>query len=283
MEGKIVTTERLEMKKPYLSIPGIDFFGRAKHHSAIAPLAPHSHPHCMEIVFVMDGQQIYYADEKRYDVVGGEGFISFMNQGHWSDNDGQGVGEIYWMQLNLTHAEDFLGLNRELSVDLVEGLLGIDQHFFRFDTFMRSLVKRVFDEFSRQGTSPLAITSLAHLLQLFLRNLKKEQGVQNRFAGLEQYIEAHLTEHITIESLSEKCRLSVSTLQHEFKTYFGRTPAEYINYRKIQRAKELLLEGKSVMETAMILDFNTSDYFSTVFRKFCHVSPSQWLAKKRKA
>lgn len=283
MEGKTISSERIEMEKPYLSIPGIDYFGHARHHSAMPPLEPHSHPHCMEIVFVMDGQQIYYADGKRYDVVGGEGFISFLDQEHRSDNDGQGVGEIYWMQLNLTHTEDFLGLNRELSVDLVEGLRGIDQHFFRFDAFMRSLVKRVFDEFYRQGTSPLAIASLGHLLQLFLRTIKKERTVQNRFSGLEQYIEAHLTEHIGIEDLSEQCQLSVSTLQHAFKNYFGRTPAEYINYRKIQKAKELLLEGKSVMETAMLLDFNTSDYFSTVFRKFTHSSPSQWLAKNRKA
>ena len=33
----------------------------------------------------------------------------------------------------------------------------------------------------------------------------------------------------------------------------------------------------------MLLEFNTSDYFSTVFRKFNGMSPSQWLVKKRKA
>ena len=92
-----------------------------------------------------------------------------------------------------------------------------------------------------------------------------------------------MTDNLTIEDLSRACCISVSTLQHKFKDYFGRTPAEYINYRKIERSKELLLSGKSITQTAMLLEFNTSDYFSTVFRKFNGMSPSQWLVKKRKA
>lgn len=85
-----------------------------------------------------------------------------------------------------------------------------------------------------------------------------------------------------MEDLSRVCNFSVSTLQHRFKDYFGRSPAEYINYKKISRSKELLLEGNSVTETAGLLGFNTSDYFSTVFRKFTGMSPTQWLRNNAK-
>ena len=50
---------------------------------------------------------------------------------------------------------------------------------------------------------------------------------------------------------------------------------------KIKKSKEYLIEGRSVTETAMILGFNTSDYFSTVFKKFNGVSPLKWVQKKR--
>ena len=47
-----------------------------------------------------------------------------------------------------------------------------------------------------------------------------------------------------------------------------------MNHKKIQRAKELLVQGESVTGTAMQLGFNTSDYFSVVFKRYTSLSPS---------
>lgn len=279
MEGMFCTPIRITMEKPYLSVPGIDYFGHHVFQKAEEPLEMHVHQDCIEIVFVFRGEQTYYTENESYPLVGGQAFISFLNQPHRSDENCQGVGEIYWMQLNLSHTEDFLGFNRELSIDTTGKLLEINRHVFRFDAQIKSLVKRTFDEFLEKGTTPLGLSSLMYLINLVLDSIRGDRLLKNRFADLEKYIEAHITEDIHIEDLSRTCGFSVSTLQHKFKEYFGRTPAEYINYEKIKRSKELLLEGRSVTETAMLLGFNTSDYYSTVFRKFNGMSPSQWLQK----
>lgn len=282
MEGITRSADRIDMEKPYLSVRGIDWLGHARMKQAHEPLESHVHPGCMEITFVMDGVQIYCAEGREYQIFGGQGFISFLDQPHSSSGDFLDVGEIYWMQLNLTHPEDFLGLNPELSFELTNRLQEIDRHVFWFDRRIRELIKQVFGEFNNQGTTPLAIASLTYLIQLLLRTMGGGRLIQNRFAELEEYIDSHLGENIRIEDLSAVCQLSVSTLQHKFKDYFGRAPAEYINYRKIQRAKEMLLEGKTVTETAMLLGFNTSNYFATVFRKFNRMSPSQWTVRHGK-
>lgn len=283
MDGLDYSQDKITMEKPYLSVLGLDCFGHAKFHRATDPLSTHFHENCVEIVFVLKGQQIYHIGETAYTVDGGEAFFSFLEQPHSSDGDGQGVGEFYWMQLNLSRPESFLGLNRELSLDLTEKLRAIDRHVFRFQPpkEIKLLLEEAFTEFLEFGTTPLAISYLSLLLQLMLSNMQENRLEKNRFSELEKYIDAHLGETLRIEDLSAACHLSPSTLQHKFKDYFGRTPAEYVNYRKIQRAKELLLDGKTITETAMLLDFNTSDYFSTVFRKFNGISPSSWLFKKR--
>lgn len=276
MDGITENSQRIMLEKPYLSAPGIDFLGHAVFQKAAEPLTMHRHENCMEIVFVTKGTQNYYTENHNYPVIGGQAFISFPNQLHRTDENRQDVGEIYWMLLNLSCREDFLGFSREMSLETIGRLLDINRHIIHFDAAVKALVKRVFDEFYKKGTTPLALSSLMYLIYLILDCVKEKQALQNQFPDVEKYIENHITEEISIDTLCQLCSVSASTLQHKFKEYFGRSPAEYISYRKTQKAKEFLLAGKSVTETAMLLGFNTSDYFSTVFRKFNGTSPSLW-------
>lgn len=282
VDGVTKTPMKYMMEKPYLSVSGLDFMGHAVFQKVMEPLDMHIHKNCVEIVFVMRGEQTYYVGDTRYRLVGGQCFISFMDQPHRSDDSGQGVGEIYWMQLNLSNTEDFLGFNRELSIETTAKLLEIRRHVFQFDSTLRNLVKDTFQEFCKMGTTPMALSCLMHLVYLVIDRVHSESTAFNRFMELEKYIDAHLFENISIQDLSTACNFSVSTVQHKFREYYGRTPMEYISYKKINRSKELLLSGKSVTETAMILGFNTSDYFSTVFRKFNGMSPTQWLKRQNR-
>ena len=58
----------------------------------------------------------------------------------------------------------------------------------------------------------------------------------------------------------------------------GISPRNFINFHKVEAAKGLLLEGHSVTDTAMALNFSSSNYFSNVFRRYTSFSPSQYLA-----
>lgn len=280
-EGIFDTPGRITMGKDYLSIPGIDYLGHAVFHKADAPLETHIHNNCMEFVFVVGGGQGYYIGDDYYQLVGGEGFISFMSQPHRSDENYQGVGEIYWMQLNLSCNENFLGYNRELSMEITGRLQEIDRHTFRFGPSLKKLLKSTFDEFRQKGTTITGLSSLMHLVSGVIECVHKGAFMENDLIELDKYIKNHINDDLSIEDLSKASGFSVSTIQHRFKNYFGRSPGEYINYMKIKKSKEYLIEGRSVTETAMILGFNTSDYFSTVFKKFNGVSPLKWVQKKR--
>jgi AraC family transcriptional regulator, transcriptional activator for feuABC-ybbA operon len=88
------------------------------------------------------------------------------------------------------------------------------------------------------------------------------------------YIERHYTEKIRTSDLSECISLSESNMIKLFKNNFGKTPVEYINQVRVNRAKELLLYShKSVKEIAFETGFNDEFYFSRVFKKMEGKSP----------
>lgn len=82
----------------------------------------------------------------------------------------------------------------------------------------------------------------------------------------------------TEADISKSCSVSVSTLQRAFKDAYGKTVTEYKNDIRIARAKRLLLSGMySVEETAAMLNFCDSAYFSRCFKKNTGVSPKKFV------
>lgn len=282
MDGFSKTSGRIELSKEYLHVRGLELFGHAVISKAAEPLQMHTHSDCIEVVFVMRGEQNYYTEENCYPLVGGQGFFSGLNQPHKSGEDVQGVSEIYWLQLNLSTPDALLGYGPALSSELAARLLAIRKHVFRFDSGIASLLKRTFARLLQEGCSPTTLTGLMYLLPLLLDALDRDDRLENRLLQLDSYIDAHLDEAITAEVLSKTSGFSVSTINHRFKDYFGSTPAEYIHYKRIKRAKVLLLQSVSVTEIAMQLGYGSSEYFSTVFKKFTGASPTQWKTAQRR-
>jgi len=66
-------------------------------------------------------------------------------------------------------------------------------------------------------------------------------------------------------------------VQAEFCQQLGFTPREYINFHKVEASKSLLEKGKSVTDAAIELGFSTPNYYSSVFKRFTTLSPSEYL------
>ena len=78
--------------------------------------------------------------------------------------------------------------------------------------------------------------------------------------------------------IAKACSVSVSTLQRTFKYAYGKTVSKYKNDIRMAKAKRLLLSGMySVEETAEILNFCDSAYFSRCFKKHTGLSPKNFV------
>lgn len=103
---------------------------------------------------------------------------------------------------------------------------------------------------------------------------KKESIVSEDIQVLKEYLDTHLSERFTLESCSEAVSLSVSQLIRKFRAAYGMPPYEYLNQRRIEAAKQLLVETTySVQKISELVGFQDPYYFSKYFKKKCGKSP----------
>ncbi len=91
-----------------------------------------------------------------------------------------------------------------------------------------------------------------------------------------QYIDANFSEKIYLEDVCRIALMSPSAFSSIFKSITGSTFTEYLLYRRISKARELLTEtARPVTEICHDCGFNDPAYFHRVFKKITGVSPGQ--------
>ena len=88
------------------------------------------------------------------------------------------------------------------------------------------------------------------------------------------HIEEHITENLTLTSVSTYANLSKEYTSYLFKRETGKTLTAYINERKMLLAKDLILNDKmSLQATAAYLGYENYNYFSKLFKKYMETTP----------
>ena len=88
------------------------------------------------------------------------------------------------------------------------------------------------------------------------------------------YIAEHYKEKIYIETLSDMITVSPDYFTKMFKDSIGRTPIDYINGLRINRAMQMLATSDiSVNDISDGLGFSNSNYFHKIFKQYMDTSP----------
>jgi AraC-like DNA-binding protein/mannose-6-phosphate isomerase-like protein (cupin superfamily) len=280
------------VNKPYrkvytsneLCIPGLAMAGWHYSHIAQAPMASHFHRDCIEITLVVKGNTVFSAEGKEYYLQGGDVFITEVNQPHDTGSYPVGVCEIYWFQIQ-TGEPLFLFLGESWSAALRRSLESLRAGILRGVDFSRKYLAEMFSLLC-SGSSGEQYQGIAYLLNILYRIIGSRAGTQNAISADIQkavdFIHNHLSDEIPLQRLADKAGLSLSRFKQKFYKQTGLSPRMFINAQKVEIARHLLLTGKtSITDTAFNLGFNSSTYFSTVFRKFTLVSPSEFIEKNK--
>jgi len=100
-------------------------------------------------------------------------------------------------------------------------------------------------------------------------------GWQQRIVAA--YIEEHLAEPISLDTLARAVRLSAYHFCRAFKRSFGVPPHRYHNARRIEHAKTLLAEPTcSVTGIALKVGFSETSSFTAAFRKATGTTPTAY-------
>ena len=97
-----------------------------------------------------------------------------------------------------------------------------------------------------------------------------------KYAKIIDTMEENIDKRLSVTEISDICNLSVPSLKKIFKKYTGRGVMEYFSDMKINHAKALLKEGKSVKEVSFALGFDDQNYFNVFFKRNAGISPGAY-------
>jgi len=98
-----------------------------------------------------------------------------------------------------------------------------------------------------------------------------------RILNLKYYIANHLQEKITLDELAQEVNFNKTFFVKKFQQLFEMPPMKYVNFMRISRAKQLLLQTSLPITTiASRTGFQSLHYFSRSFRSSEGVSPQEF-------
>jgi AraC-like DNA-binding protein len=124
---------------------------------------------------------------------------------------------------------------------------------------------------------------LVLLLRLHVRNILSPGAFSARVNSLKKfdavltYMETHYEERISAEQLAEKAHVTVCYFCRAFRQITGRTSTDYLNNIRLEKSTGYLRDRSlNVTEIALKCGFDSVNYYSRLFRRNYHVSPSEY-------
>ena len=95
--------------------------------------------------------------------------------------------------------------------------------------------------------------------------------------SVQQWLEIHFDNAVSIEQLAEKASMSVRTFKRRFKEATGETPLNYIQHLRMEQGKEYLKHSdKNVAEIAWKVGYQDPGHFNRLFKRHFGLSSSKW-------
>lgn len=246
----------------------------------------HWHEH-LQFYYFVSGKAVLECGSNRFYAAAGSIVIINSNEMHYIEGLSDDLS-FYVIRIDPT----FLFSNQ---VDLLQTkyIAPLTQNRISFRNLIENnaevsdcITRMIREYFSRQTGFELAIkSSVYQLIVLLLRNyvakiLTKEEfeektRILRRFDSVFQIIQEHYAEKISLNELAGMVNISACHFCRTFKQMTGKTTTDYINGVRLEKSVSLLEQTTlNITEIAIRCGFDSVNYFSRLFRKYYHTSPT---------
>jgi len=110
--------------------------------------------------------------------------------------------------------------------------------------------------------------------------LRLQQASSSEMSGLVPWLIENLDEDLSVEALAGHCNLSTRQFSRLFKSTFGVTPADLVEYLRLDQARSLLLDDEvGIRQVSSTVGFANPDSFRRAFTRRFGISPSSYRAQ----
>lgn len=123
---------------------------------------------------------------------------------------------------------------------------------------------------------------LLEIIAVFLENNEnvrlnsEKSGHIDKIQEVMQYIEAHLSDNISLEQISQIAHFHPNYLIRLFKETTGLPPIQYMNRLRMERAKSLLNGTAWTISAVADAIGMENSYFSRMFKEYTGVTPTEY-------
>ncbi|MBP7769743.1 MAG: helix-turn-helix transcriptional regulator [Aliarcobacter sp.] len=148
--------------------------------------------------------------------------------------------------------------------------------FFKLHNFFDSFFKKEDDLIIESRL----IDSLSYLIINFTSYTKEIDDIFDNKLVLKKSLELIndcIDENISLDRLALNCNLSKYHFLRVFKKEIGLTPHSFIINERLNRANNLIKNGKKISEASLLVGFSDQSHFTRNFKKYFGYTPSLLL------
>lgn len=219
-----------------------------------------------QIVHVLNG--IFHLEQhgKQYEIKKGESVIFDLREKHKYFLKRNHYNEILWMHFNGNCCETLLN---NLSLP----------HIYISDIPEQIIRKCVLLIANKPPNYELKISLNIYklLMDVILVSNASLKGIDPLIKKVDDFIMANKSVSITLDMLSKHTNINKYHLCHLFKEKVSRTPIQYVLFKKIDIAKDMLLfSNMKISQIYSQLGFADQSHFSRTFYKIVGMFPTQF-------
>jgi AraC-like DNA-binding protein len=168
------------------------------------------------------------------------------------------------------HAEMSAGMYSEASIATMLSRDALIDHLAR-------AVQTAEDGADESYIEALARAIVVRAAQIRQKSARVSPLPKWRLRRVVDYVEAHISEAISLADLAAAAGLSRTHFTAQFRLATSCRPHDFILLQKIEAAKRLLLQtSRELLDIALTVGFQTQAHFSTVFKRFVGETPGRW-------
>jgi AraC-like DNA-binding protein/mannose-6-phosphate isomerase-like protein (cupin superfamily) len=245
----------------------------------------HSHPN-YELLFLLEGATAYEFKQRRTIELHGGHFLVIPPQADHRGRHGvRAPAAICGLALNLGHGHAAQGtpFTRDDLARIQSALRSSAFTLHPLSSTLRSLLRWLREEtaaYWEKPRRPDADAALRALVCTVVLEASRQMCVRPTvpkeiIASGVAFLRQHCAEPVRIPDLVRHLGFSRARVFQLFKSELGLTPNDCLQRIRIENAMDLLKDPeRSITEVALATGFNSSQYFSTAFRRYTGGSPT---------
>ena len=235
----------------------------------------HTH-HFTELFYIIDGSGSFLVENQKFPVKKDDLIIINPNVSHTEMSTVEHPLEYIVLGINGLKFED-TSSSKRCNYQLHNFHCFREEFLFYLKTLLKEVqTKDEYFESICQNLLEAFVLTLARRTQKHL-SIVPNKKITKECRFVEQYIDEHFTEDITLETLSNLTYLNKYYLAHSFKKYKGISPINYLIDKRISESKHLLeTTNHPIAKIADMIGFSSQSYFSQVFKRETNMTPNEF-------